>query len=136
MQPHAPFIRSALSRGEFKEYEAHPFRYLKNGGNMEVVWEAYLDNLRFALDHVGRLIDNYDGERTVITADHGDLFGEWGLYSHNCGILHPNLRRVPWVETTATDRKSSNPDNILEGYETIDNDTMTVDDRLDALGYR
>lgn len=43
----------------------------------------------------------------MITADHGDLFGEFGQYGHPEGFVHPNLNQVPWVETTATDEETS-----------------------------
>lgn len=32
----------------------------------------------------------------VVMADHGDLFGEWGLWGHQ-GAIHPDLARVPLV---------------------------------------
>jgi hypothetical protein len=40
------------------------------------VWEAYLDNLRIVLDEVEILLNNIDAENVVLTADHGEAFGE------------------------------------------------------------
>lgn len=95
MQPHTPYISEAIDRGKLYEYENSPFNYLKGGGDKSLVWDSYLKNLELALDSVETLLCNIDSDKTVITADHGELFGEWGLHSHIYGIPHPNLRSVP-----------------------------------------
>lgn len=69
----------------------------------ERVWERYLDDLRYALDEVTVLLENLDARTVVITADHGEAFGEWGAYGHPDGLALPQIKRVPWAETTATD---------------------------------
>jgi len=78
-------------------------------------------------------LNNLDAEKTVLTADHGELFGEWGLHSHAVGIPHPDLRRVPWVRTTATDTESYQPDSVVTNDEASDEELKK---RLSALGYR
>jgi hypothetical protein len=72
----------------------------------------------------------------AITADHGNLFGEWGLYGHPMHTPVPALLRVPWAETTARDRQTREP--ALEPPEPLP--VSRVDggdarDRLAALGY-
>ncbi|WP_162991414.1 alkaline phosphatase family protein [Halostella salina] len=129
MQPHHPFYGDA---GD-KPWNKEPFRYLKNGGDYEAVRDAYIDNLRLVLDHVELLLENFDAESVVITADHGELFGEWGLYSHMVGVPHPNLRKVPWVETTASDTGSYEPE-YERSDERVSEDELQ--ERLKALGYR
>lgn len=128
MQPHHPFLHDDSS----DPWNDAPFSYLNDGGDFEKVWRGYLENLRLVLDQVELLLKNLDSKKVIITADHGELFGEWGLYSHGVGIPHPKLRKVPWVETTARDKGSHNPDSVVSD-ETVSDEV--VEDRLDALGY-
>lgn len=134
MQPHAPYISEALARGYYKDFEEKPFKYLKNGGELSVVWDSYIDNLRLVLDSLEVLLENVDAETVAITADHGELFGEWGLYSHIYGVPHPVLRKVPWVETTAINNQTVSPEELLSSHNLITDDKK-IEDRLSALGY-
>ena len=95
----------------------------------ERYWSAYRDNLRAVLDDVELLLSNLDAETVVLTADHGDALGEWGIYDHPVGCLHPAVSKVPWVETTAEDTGDYEPSDVREGDET------SVEDRLRSLGY-
>lgn len=132
-QPHTPYIAGAVSEARpTTDTEDDPWRAIRDGRlSSDAAWDLYLDNLRLVLDSVERLCRNIDAETVAITADHGDLFGEWGAYGHPEGFLEPNLRRVPWVETTATDERTSVPDvEYDEGG--ID---VNVENRLEELGY-
>lgn len=136
VQPHHPFLDL---EGEF---DADPFGpalsdtvvdALRKGKiGRERFWNTYQDNLRRALDDVELLLENVDAERVAITADHGDALGEWGIYDHPVGCLHPAVRTVPWATTAATDRGTYEPDLELER----ENGESSVEDRLRALGYR
>jgi|Deesub1362B_J571_1020462.scaffolds.fasta_scaffold00005_168 hypothetical protein len=54
----------------------------------------YIENLRWVLRSVSNLVNKLDGE-IIITSDHGELLGEYGLYYHP--VIHlPHLRIVPW----------------------------------------
>jgi hypothetical protein len=112
MQPHTPYIAELLSAGVTDEttvpaVDADPFSALRAGRvDRAEVWERYLDNLRFVLDSVGLLLENVDADRVVITADHGEGFGEYGVYEHPVGCPAPTVKRVPWAVTTATDTGS------------------------------
>lgn len=131
MQPHHPYIAPAMKAGEpLTDIHKTPFSALKRGAAYDAVWDAYIENLRYGLDEVSRLLTNTDADNVVITADHGELFGEWGLYSHHAAIPHPNLRRVPLVETTARDEAGCNPKANL----TAKVSQKTSSD-LEALGY-
>lgn len=55
-------------------------------------------------------VENFDAEKVVITADHGELFGECGGYGHPAGFPHPNPRKVHWVTTGAEDARTVAPD--------------------------
>ena len=104
-QPGAPFVARAVSeRRELTAVERDPWAALRSGdASREQVWDLYLDNLRYALDHVTVLLENLDARRLVITADHGEALGDWGVYGHRDGLLVPTVKRVPWTETAATD---------------------------------
>ncbi|PSP75016.1 hypothetical protein BRC86_04550 [Halobacteriales archaeon QS_3_64_16] len=135
MQPHQPFLAAASERSYLEPWESDPFDSLRRGeATIETVWGAYLDNLRYVLDQVAVLLRNVDAPRVAITADHGELFGELGLYSHAVGLLHPKLRSVPWVETTAHDTHDYTPTVTLE---TPGNDhEADLSEQLEALGYK
>lgn len=128
--PHEPYAATADQEGrELRAYEENPVSYLKNGGDFDLVWNAYLDNLRLALDEVEVLLENIDADRVAISADHGDAFGEWGLYTHTLGLPQPYVKRVPWVVTSATDTGEYEPSLSPEG---VDKD---VGQHLKDLGY-
>lgn len=103
----------------------------------EQAWEAYLDNLRWALDDVELLLENLSAERAVLTADHGECFGEWALYGHPKGIPAPQQKRVPWVEVEASDNNTLHAEmpTQLGSKETASESSDTVNSRLSALGY-
>ena len=139
-QPHAPCI--GLPDGSEKDEEdvnkdVHPGRTLKNGVvSRDEVWNQYLDNLSYAYYHAKRFNDNVNG-KTVYTADHGEMFGEWCLpvpirgYGHPSSLRHPKLTTVPWAVSDGERRK------IVSGdINEHDADRSDIDDRLRNLGYR
>ena len=94
------------------------------------VWNAYRENCRYVLQSVDRLLNNYDAEEVVITADHGNAFGERGIYRHPENVKTKAVRDVPWVTTSASDQRTYEP----EPYDTSMVDT-SVKERLSQLGY-
>ena len=130
MQPHSPYLARASESEELLEYELHPFPYLKEGGDREKVWHAYINELDSALSEVNVLLENFEADRVVITSDHGEAFGEYRGYGHRAGSINPYIRRVPWVVTEAVDRNSRVPD-----FDDIIEVEQTRDDILEALGY-
>lgn len=131
MQPHAPYLPAALERGHATETEVSPFRaFIDGDASEEEVWELYLDNVRYVLDSVDDLLENLDAEKVIITADHVELFGEWFMYGHGVGLPYPRIKRVPWVETTATDTQTLDPDP-----ERPNGAYASVEDHLADLGY-
>jgi hypothetical protein len=132
IQPHAPYTANALAEGRnLRVYEKEPFKYLREGGDRKDVWNAYLDELRYVLDDVAVLLRNIDAETVVISADHGEAFGEYNIYNHHTGSIHPYIRFVPWAVTSATDTESYSPQ--VEPQERND---VSVDESLKALGYK
>lgn len=65
------------------------------------LYRAYRENLEAVLPAVERLLSELDG-RTVVTADHGQLFGERLFsipirkYGHPPGLYPEELVKVPW----------------------------------------
>lgn len=114
-QPHRPFIFDAFNTGKVSERMYYPFEHYKSGRmSFDKLWESYINNLRYVLDSVETLLKNLNAEKVIITSDHGELMGEFGLYGHKEGLPHPALKKVPWVETTADDN------GLLEPNEKID----------------
>lgn len=65
-----------------------------------------------------------EGYKTVITSDHGELFGEWGLVEHPCNVSIEELVSVPWFVLE--------PGDVEKLEESV---RTSVDDQLQALGY-
>ena len=87
-QPHSPFVlQPEITWGGLESGEI----------SLPEIRQAYEDNLRLVLDHALRLVKAVKG-RVIITADHGELFGEYGLYAHPHGVYVPELVTVPWIE--------------------------------------
>ena len=57
----------------------------------------YSENLKIVLRNVSSLVNNLDG-KTIVTADHGEAFGENGEWAHEYGSVSPVLRTVPWLK--------------------------------------
>jgi hypothetical protein len=143
MQPHHPFVPDPLDgdegmarTGEHSN-TANPWVSLRRGEvSVERVWAAYEANLRYVLDEVAVLLNNVAG-RVAITADHGNLFGEWVLYGHPMETPVPALLAVPWAEMTAADSGCRDPE--LRPPERLPVSRVYGADsdraRLEALGY-
>ncbi|MFB6163071.1 MAG: hypothetical protein ABEJ86_06515 [Halococcoides sp.] len=128
MQPHNPFRNSDGTEVSMNVWE----RIQRGEKDPDEAWDGYRDNLRWVLDDVELLLENVDAERVVISSDHGNLIGEWGCYGHRPYVPIGAVKRVPWVETTATDEHTHDPDID----ESITEDEATLEDRLEALGYK
>jgi hypothetical protein len=59
--------------------------------------EAYEDNLRLVLGAIAGVLPEIRG-RAVVTADHGEMLGEFGKFDHPGGTCLPQLIEVPWLE--------------------------------------
>lgn len=132
IQPHAPYVAAAMSEDRpQRPYEKDPFEYVRTTGSRTEVWNAYLDELRYVLDDLEILLENIDAETVVVTADHGEAFGEFNVYNHHTGSFHPKIRVVPWMVTSATDSRSYSPERTLRERE-----NLQVEEALRHLGYR
>jgi hypothetical protein len=133
MQPHRPYVGRAVREGRKPTaIEREGYKRLESGdASHEAVYEAYMDTLRFVLDDVRILLENLDAERVLITADHGEAFGELGAYGHPEGFLHPAVRKVPVVATTASDKRTREVD-----IDARDGIAVNLEEHLADLGYR
>ena len=145
LQPHYPFIDTSVT---FDKQQIHDdgeedlsFWHDIVDGELDVsdreLWDLYEKNLERALPHVQKLVSSVDG-KTVVTSDHGNMFGErsfpipdreWG---HPEQIHTPELVEIPWLTIKAEQRR-----HITVG-EPADSsgDDQTAEDRLAALGYK
>lgn len=71
--------------------------------------------------------------KTIITSDHGNAFGEYGLFGHPAGYHIQALVKVPWLEANFKKRKK-----IQEGVikDSGTRDAYNLKKRLSDLGYR
>lgn len=131
MQPHLPSVPDPLPRDEDSHFRETGWYKLQRGElSAETVWDAYLTNLRYVLDSVAELLENIDAGDVVISADHGNAKGEWGVYAHPASLPLKCLREVPWYRTTAEDTGTIDPEP-----DRTNDDEIDAEDRLKALGY-
>lgn len=128
MQPHTPFRDSDGTEVPGSVWD----RIQRGEKDYDEAWAEYKDNLRWVLDDVELLLENVDAEKVVISSDHGNAIGEWGCYGHRPYVPLDAVKRVPWVETTATDEETYEPE--VEELSGADEDE--IQDRLEALGYK
>lgn len=137
MQPHFPSVPDPIGDGMDLSNEAHwnsedVWTLLQEGViTKEEAYTSYVANLRYVLDDIELVLSNLDSERVVITADHGNAFGEWGEYSHGKPYLGV-VRTVPWIETSAQDKEEYTP----KVEETTRGESQSVEEKLRALGYK
>lgn len=137
MQPHCPFLsRPELTQGKrldkFGNQEWDDVWQKLRAGKLsrEEVWAGYRENLELVLDDIELLLENVDAETVVITSDHGNALGEWFVYGHPPTMPMDCLRVVPWIETTAVDRGTHEPQTDVQ----VDGD-IDREEQLAALGY-
>jgi hypothetical protein len=76
--------------------ELDPTDVVKNGTRGAAL-ALYEENLRIALEEIAELVPELDG-KVVVTADHGEAFGEEGVWEHHIETHIPPLMEVPWLE--------------------------------------
>ena len=138
LQPHYPFI------GEIGEqfHEKYGYTELSEPDHMwlkmrrgevskEKAWNAYEENLEVVLSYVKKSLEELSG-KTVVTSDHGNAFGEYGIYGHPPRAYIPSLENVPWFEVEYDTRKQ-----VIEGESSVTtkDDSADIEERLADLGY-
>lgn len=98
LQPHPPFKQLV----ELTNARANRDRQVKTAitaGDVTKaeVQDAYLDNLRWVLEVAHDWINGLDGT-VVVTADHGEMLGENGMWFHSGELAqYDEMRHVPWL---------------------------------------
>lgn len=161
MQPHFPFIGPTgqeILHGGIHDRDVHRYheevivenkdeeelsiwsklQFKLDNVTKEQVWQAYRENLDLVLEEVDDLISRVDGKK-VISADHGNLVGDW-IGPFPCrGYGHPRylhvdpLVTVPWLVIESENRRNIVEDDPLDITEM---DDEILEDRLSALGYK
>lgn len=145
IQPHTPFIGEERELGHRDSESADPFagdptdepiwRRVRSGDlSDERLRELYASNLKRVLPEVCRLVDNSDADRIVITADHGEALGEFGMYAHP-RKEHPHTRTVPWAAIDGVRASVEYEVDRSEDHSSERESMENVQDRLRDLGY-
>lgn len=157
VQPHYPFIgdrgqnmlndhsgmelskRSALGEERRRDHESIWQQLYEGSVSKDNAWEAYKENLRLVLPYVQKLVDEFS-EKTVVTSDHGNAFGEraWPVpirvYGHPPNVHIPATVNVPWL---SINKGNTRKEIISEAPKNLQNTTSNnVDKRLADLGYK
>jgi len=136
MQPHQPFIGEQARSEDRSWIDGNCWGALRRGETtVERVRDAYRENLELVLKEVDILLQNVDAESAVVSSDHGNAFGEWGIYGHPGGFLHPSVKDVPWLPTQATDTRTYEPSAEAEAEASETESDYSTEDRLRDLGY-
>jgi hypothetical protein len=138
LQPHIPFVSEASEALKVENFggdqlNATPgdWALVQRGErDPDAVWADYRETLRWVLNGVSLLVENIDASKMVISADHGNAFGEWGIYGHPANTPLPGLTEVPWTELSTTDSETYEPNHYNKTKQEFD-----LEARLEALGY-
>jgi len=102
--------------------------------------EAYRETLEIALEEAESLVEVVSG-RVVVSADHGEHFGEspypllGPLYEHYQNPRTVELCKVPWfVMDAGGDRRKIKSESPRDRESSVSE--KAVEDQLEALGYR
>lgn len=144
VQPHYPFIHAPklASGGLHPDDEGPDIWGQLRTGTLHVpahaVRAAYRDNLRAVLPAVETLLTELDG-KTVVTSDHGNMFGEQAFpipireWGHPPGLYTDELVTVPWLVSDTGARKEITAEEPAASDDEVDDGVVT--DRLRQLGY-
>lgn len=142
VQPHIPFIGEIGKQiqSDFKfsnvmgEKEVpHVWKRLQSGElDPDIVRQAYQENHEIILSKIEPMLHDLEG-KTVVTSDHGNSFGTWGIYGHPAERHLKELIEVPWLEYENGKRKEIKKGSVSPERSDVDNEI--VKDRLSDLGY-
>jgi arylsulfatase A-like enzyme len=133
MQPHFPSIPDPITE------QQTPVEFGYTGQQIKFAWnklqdrevseqrvrESFQNNLRYVLESVEELVEESSG-KVVLSSDHGQSFGEWGVYGHPPSTAMKQVLEVPWVVVQEPSKR------VHEKTESHDH----VDEKLAALGYK
>ena len=88
---------------------ASPMDIVRRKLGKEGLREAYRENLHIVLKQVAGLVKHLSG-RIVITADHGEMLGEYYCYSHWSRSSLKHLIEIPWFVIDKGRKRTTAPD--------------------------
>ncbi len=110
-----------------------PWERLRHGQlDNGLVWEAYRENHQIIVEAIEPMLHKLEG-RNVVTSDHGNAFGSWGIYGHPARRHLKELIQVPYLVYDNGPRKQITNGEIATTETEIDQDI--VEERLADLGY-
>ncbi len=99
IQPHMPWIDYVQTHKITTDFVNDIWNMVEDGRvSLPDARKAYEENLSLVLKEVWKLVELLNGKKIVVTSDHGNLFGEYGLFGHPARICVPELVQVPWLE--------------------------------------
>jgi uncharacterized sulfatase len=142
--PHHPYIPPLSFRDEYtneiestaeeavafaREMHNNLYQWVAEGlqlsdSQWKMIYAMYDAIIKYTDSCVGRLFDfvtnNFSDTIVVITADHGDLFGEYGLLGHHI-VLHDGVIRVPLVThgLTGISEQTTRPTQHIDIMKTL-----------------
>lgn len=148
MQPHKPYVRA--SDAERMETSDFTFNLLKVFASRALdtypdfkkaearrgeisdaaLRELYRENLEYVVESIEETVLRYFDADLVISADHGELLGEHGVYHHPAYTRYAELRTVPWVSVD-----TDSDDRYTPTRRTADGDDGSPTEKLADLGY-
>jgi hypothetical protein len=140
MQPHTPYI-GPTGREHFPEFRVRNDLGRLNGATeieTAKLRTAYRENVELVIEEVGSLLEALGG-KTVVSADHGEMFGKRHFpipvrdYMHPHGIDNDILTKVPWQILSDGGRRRIVAENPTQESNTVDPDA--VQEHLKDLGY-
>ncbi|WP_323191237.1 hypothetical protein [Halostella sp. PRR32] len=139
MQPHYPFIGPEGKQIEQQGLLGDDTKTLRiwdqlRHGQIDTatVRRAYEENLEVTMPHVERLVESLSG-KSVVTGDHGNSFGRFGVYGHPHRLYLEDLVAVPWLTLSGGKRREITAGDIEQRENERPDDQ--VSDRLSHLGY-
>lgn len=133
MQPHFPSVPNPIAEQKTPVEFGYDGQQIKFAWNKlqdrevskEQVRNSFRDNLQYVLNSVEELVEGSSG-KVVISSDHGQSFGEWGVFGHPPSTATKEVLEVPWI--VVQERTNST------GFEANTQDE--VEEKLAALGYK
>jgi len=91
----------AMKTGLMLDLDLSAILDIGRNGARSTLEDYYEQNLRLVMEEVTDLVEDLDG-KVVITSDHGEAFGEKGVWGHHVETHIPALLEVPWMEVEGT----------------------------------
>lgn len=113
MDPHAPYYPSVtdyshreLARINDRVMDAVWWKYTPTSDEVEVWRSLYKDQVSEMDVQIGKFYDelDWDDKVLIITADHGEEFGDRGAFGHPPNRFVPELLHVPMVVVNGSDK--------------------------------